>query len=293
MRIVSFIRDGRSSIGVVSGGDRIVDARTVLDPSLGDVVGCAADLQGVIEANALDRLRPLEDRAGDFGLDEITLLPVVRRPEKILCVGLNYDAHRIETGREETKHPVLFTRFASTLIGHGQSLVRPLASSKLDYEGELAVIIGKRGRRVPLEHALDLVAGYTCFNDASVRDWQRHTHQFTPGKNFPSTGALGPWLVTRDAIEDPQSFALRTRVNGKEVQSGHTAQMIFSVRDLIHYITQFCELAPGDVIATGTPSGVGYRRDPPLYLCPGDVVEVDIEGIGCLRNPVVAEASDA
>lgn len=264
-----------------------MDARS----ALGD--GYSRDLRLVLAdpERTLESLRKLEDAAGDFEIDEVTLLPVVQRPEKILCVGLNYDAHRVETGREASNHPVLFTRFASTLIGHGRPILRPLASAKLDYEGELAVIIGQRGRRVPVERALDLVAGYTCFNDASIRDWQRHTHQFTPGKNFPSTGALGPWLVTRDAIADPQALGLRTRLNGEEVQSGHTSQMIFPVRYLIHYITQFCELVPGDVIATGTPSGVGYRRSPPVYLGPGDVVEVDIEGVGCLRNPVVDEVS--
>ena len=224
-------------------------------------------------------------------LDGVTLLPVIPNPGKILCVGHNYEEHRQETGRAKTAHPSLFVRFADTLIGHEAPIVRPPVSTSLDFEGELAVVIGRGGFRVKPEQALDLVAGYSCFNDGSVRDWQWHTQQFTPGKNFPSTGAFGPALVTPDEVGTLDDLRIETRLNGDVVQSSTLGHMIFPVADIIAYVSSFTRLSPGDVIATGTPGGVGAKRQPPVWLKPGDVVEVDIAGVGVLRNGVVDEVA--
>ncbi len=220
-------------------------------------------------------------------------LPPVGRPPKILCIGVNYDAHRRETGRERSAHPTVFARFAHTLVGHLQPLLRPAVSERFDFEGELAVIIGREGRRIDRDRALEHIAGYACFNDGSVRDFQRHTTQFTPGKNFDRTGGFGPWMVTSDEIPDPQALKLRTTVGGEVMQSAPTEHMIFPVAVLIEYLSSFCTLQPGDVIATGTPGGVGDRRDPPRYLRPGETVEVTIEGVGTLVNPIAQETIEA
>jgi 2-keto-4-pentenoate hydratase/2-oxohepta-3-ene-1,7-dioic acid hydratase in catechol pathway len=184
---------------------------------------------------------------------------------------------------------VLFIRLAASQIGHRRPIVRPTVSEKLDYEGELAVVIGKPGRHVPQERAMEHVAGYSCYNDASVRDWQRHTHQFTPGKNFSGTGAFGPWLVTADEIENPFNLDLVTRVNGVELQRTNTSLLIHSIPKLISYISDFTQLESGDVIVTGTCGGVGFIRTPPIFLKPGDAVEVEISNIGTLVNSVVDE----
>ena len=231
------------------------------------------------------------DRLADHALDAVTFDPVIPSPDKVLCVGVNYVAHRLETGREAVPYPTLFTRFANTLVGHGGALIRPRVSSQLDYEAEMAVIIGRRGRYISRESALDHVAGYACFNDASVRDWQRHTTQFTPGKNFAATGALGPWMVTRDEVPDPSKLEVSLRLNGDEMQRSTTDLLIFDVPALLEYISSFTELVPGDVIATGTPGGVGWKRDPPVFMRHGDVVEVEVRGVGVLRNRVVDEPS--
>jgi 2-keto-4-pentenoate hydratase/2-oxohepta-3-ene-1,7-dioic acid hydratase in catechol pathway len=214
---------------------------------------------------------------------------VIPNPDKILCVGINYVDHQRETGRDKTEYPVLFTRFANTQVGHRQPLIRPRASEKFDFEGELAVVIGRSGRHIPESDALSYIAGYACYNDGSVRDWQRHTTQFTPGKNFVGTGAFGPWLVTADEATGVADAAISTRLDGEEVQRARTSELVFGIRELIHYISTFTELAPGDVISTGTPGGVGAARKPPLWMKPGDMVEVEIEGIGVLRNTVAAE----
>ncbi len=199
----------------------------------------------------------------DRSLDEVELLPVIPDPPAIWCVGVNYDDHRQETGREPTKYPTLFLRIAASQVGHRQAMVRPKASVELDYEGELAVVIGKRGRHIPESDAMDYVAGYSCYNDGSVRDWQRHTTQFGPGKNFHRTGAFGPWLVTKDELPDPYAQTLVTRVSGEEMQRTEIAAMTFKIEFLIHYLSTAYELQPGDVISTGTPGGVGSKRKPP------------------------------
>jgi 2-keto-4-pentenoate hydratase/2-oxohepta-3-ene-1,7-dioic acid hydratase in catechol pathway len=186
--------------------------------------------------------------------------------------------------------PVIFVRFESSHVGHLEPILRPKVSQQFDYEGELAVIIGKEGRYIPADAALDYVAGYSIYNDGSVRDWQRHTHQYTPGKNFPSSGAFGPWLVTSDKIPDPAKLRLTTRLNGKVVQDSGIDDLLFDVPSLIAYCSNFTTLLPGDVIVTGTPGGVGAARKPPLWMKPGDTIEVEISEIGTLRNPVAQES---
>ncbi|MBD2750389.1 fumarylacetoacetate hydrolase family protein [Microvirga sp. BT688] len=281
MRLVSFVHDGQTTCGVLEGDQILVDPESR-----------HADLKTVLESNALPEFAEACAASGKrIPLDQVTLLPVIPTPGKILCVGHNYEEHRQETGRAKTAHPSLFVRFADTLIGHEALIVRPPFSTSLDFEGELAVVIGRGGFRVPAEQALDLVAGYSCFNDGSVRDWQWHTQQFTPGKNFPSTGAFGPTLVTPDEVGALDDLTIQTRLNGEVVQSSTLGHMIFPVAEIIAYVSSFTRLSPGDVIATGTPGGVGAKRQPPVWLKPGDVVEIDIAGVGVLRNGVVDEAA--
>jgi 2-keto-4-pentenoate hydratase/2-oxohepta-3-ene-1,7-dioic acid hydratase in catechol pathway len=224
-----------------------------------------------------------------LALDGCEWLPPIPSPGKILCVGLNYKKHVAEAQRELPQHPSLFPRFADSFVGHGAAVTRPWVSGKFDFEGELAVVIGRDGRHIPRERALGHVAGYTCLAENSVRDFQKHNAQVTPGKNFAGSGAMGPWLVTADEIPDPAALSLRTYLNGERVQDGRLADLIFPVPELIAYISIFTPLAPGDVIATGTPEGVGSSRKPPLFMRAGDVLEVDIPGVGRLRNPVVDE----
>src|SRR6201987_5632836 len=258
MKLTTFGHGGKQSYGVVVG-EGIFD--------LGDR---AADLRALVATDALDGLRDaLKGVEPDFGLDKVTFLPVIPNPDKILCVGLNYETHRAETGRPATDHPAIFTRFADPQIGPRQPILRPRVSSQLDYEGELAVIIGREGRYIPESQALGYIAGYACYNDVKVRDWQRHTPQFTPGKNFPATGAFGPWMVTADEISDLRNLTLTTRVNGEIVQEAGLDQLIFDVPRVIQYCSAFTRLEPGDVIAPGTPGGVGFKREPQLFLKPG------------------------
>lgn len=282
MKIASFVYQNRPTYGAVDG-DQVIDLES-LKPHLG------LDLK---EAIARNRLSELDAAALDglprVPLSEITFLPVIANPGKVLCIGINYATHVRETGRDMPTYPMIFTRFADSQTAHLQPIVRPTVSHKLDFEGELAVVIGKTARHVKQEDALDYVAGYSCYNDGSVRDWQKHTIQFVPGKNFPATGGFGPWLVTSDEIGDPQDLELTTRLNGEVMQHTRTSDMIFDVRKLIEYCTAFTELAPGDVIVSGTTGGVGAFREPPVWMKPGDVVEIEIERIGILRNSIVDE----
>ena len=236
---------------------------------------------------------PRMDSAWDAAprISEARFLPLIPRPGALWCVGLNYEDHRLETGRAKAAYPTLFTRFAASLQGHGEALVRPSVSHQLDFEGELAVVIGRSGRHISEDAALDHVAGYACFNDASVRDYQGHSTQFGPGKNFWRTGGFGPFLVTADEVPDPQDLPIETRLNGKVVQQSHTSQMTYPVSELIAYLSRIHPLYPGDVISTGTPSGVGVARDPQLFMKPGDVVEVEIGKVGVLRNEIVDETN--
>lgn len=279
MKVVSFVRNGKSSYGVVVK-DGIVDVGAKLG-------GKYADLVAVLKAGALAEVEAAaKGAAADLPYDGTTLLPVIPNPGKIVCVGVNYDEHRREMGREPPGHPTIFVRFPESQVAHNQPLLKPAESDKLDYEAELAVIIGKRGYKLSEDKAFDIVAGYSCYNDGSVRDWQTHTGQFTPGKNFNATGGFGPWMVTADEIPDAQKLAIQSRLNGQVMQSSNTELMTFNIRKIIKYVTTFTPLEPGDVIATGTPGGVGTKRNPPVYMKDGDIIEIEIEKVGLLRNPV-------
>ncbi|MFN7111918.1 MAG: fumarylacetoacetate hydrolase family protein [Brevundimonas sp.] len=282
MKLASFVTDERASWGVVEG-DGVRDTGAVL-------AGRYPDLKSVLAEGAYEAVRDAIQSAKLLNIDRFRWAPVIPNPAKILCVGHNYESHRQETGRAKTGHPSIFTRFADSQIGHDQPLVRPTVSTQLDYEGELAVVIGRGGRAIAEEDALQHVAGYACYMDASVRDWQWHTQQFTPGKTFPGTGGFGPWLVTADEIPDPQVLSVTTRLNGAVMQSQPTSEMLFPVARIIAYVSAFTPLSAGDVIVSGTPGGVGAKRQPPVWMAPGDVVEVDIPGVGLLRHAVVDEA---
>ena len=280
MKLCSFRHRGNESYGVVTGSG-------VVDLGAGEGIG--RDLKEALERDSLGRVRALTTRNASIPLSDIEFLPVIPNPGKIFCIGINYRSHVLETGRDMPTQPMIFTRFSDSQTGHLQPIVRPKVSEKLDFEGELAVVIGKRARHVSAGRALDYVAGYSAYNDGSVRDWQRHTSQFIPGKNFPQTGGFGPWLVTTDEIPDPSALTLQTRLNGEVVQDAKTNDLIFPVERLIEYCSTFTTLNPGDVIITGTTGGVGAFRQPPLWMKAGDIVEVEISGIGVLRNPVVDE----
>lgn len=283
MKLLSFERAGKPGFGAVVGNG-IVD----LGVALGNKY---PDLKSLLAANALDEAaRASAGRSADFSLDEVTLLPVIPEPGKIWCCGLNYGEHVRETNREVTEKPVFFLRFADSQVGHGQAILLPPESEQLDYEGEIAVIIGKPGRRIREEDAFEHIAGYACYNDATIRDWQRHTNQWIPGKNFYRTGGFGPWMVTADEIPPHTVMTLVTRLNGQEMQRATTDMMIHSIARQIAYASTVAPLNPGDVIVTGTPGGVGARRQPPVWMKPGDVVEIEVDRIGVLRNPVAAEA---
>lgn len=283
MKLLSFNLSGKPSYGALRD-DGIVDIGARLGSRY-------PDLKAVLAADALPELSSLvASVTADFAAESLDFLPVIVKPAKILCVGLNYESHQQETGRDRSGYPVIFTRFADTQVGHRQPLGVPRVSTRLDYEGELAVVIGRGGRAIDKDSAMEHVAGYSCYNDASVRDWQGHTTQFTPGKNFPQTGGFGPCLVTADEIDDVHNLAIRTRLNGEIMQDSNTSRLIFSIPEIIEYISAFTPLSAGDVIATGTPGGVGFTRDPPVYLKPGDEIVVDIEKVGSLLNPVIAGA---
>ena len=249
------------------------------------------DLKSVIAAGKLDELASVTLKAGlVVQASQARLLPVIPNPGKIFCVGLNYKTHVAEMKRADSEHPAIFTRFADSLSAHGAPLPRPSQTQRFDFEGELAVIIGKGGRCIAQAQAFDHIAGYACFNDGTARDWQRHTHQWTPGKNFPLTGPLGPYMATRQEIPDVNLLTLESRLNGVVMQHAPLADLIFTLPVIIEYLSSFTPLSPGDVIATGTPGGVGDRREPPVYMKAGDVIEVEITGLGTLRN-VVADAA--
>jgi 2-keto-4-pentenoate hydratase/2-oxohepta-3-ene-1,7-dioic acid hydratase in catechol pathway len=278
MRFLSFAADGKEWFGAASG-DGIV--------TLNDKVG-QATLRAALAASAMaDMRKAATDTKPDRKLADVKFLPVIPRPEKILCAGINYRSHAAETGRELPQQPSMFVRFTDTLVGHEGEMIRPTVSDNFDFEGELAVVIGEGGRHIKAERALDHVAGYTCFVDGSVRDFQKFS--VTSGKNFPGTGPLGPWLVTTDEIPDPSRLTLMTRLNGKEVQHSATDLLIYSIPQIIAFCSDFTPLSAGDVIATGTPEGVGHSRKPPLWMKPGDVLEVEITGIGTLRARIADE----
>lgn len=284
MKLVSFVQAGQARYGLLQ------DAAYVA-PSAG-FLARFPDLKAVLAAGALDELQA-DVQSGGQRVDpaQVQAQPVIPAPGKVICVGLNYKTHVAETKRPDSEHPSLFLRFADSLAADGDEVLRPEFSERFDWEGELAFVVGRGGRHIAAEDAFDHIAGYTCFNDVSVRDWQRHTHQFTPGKNFPGTGPLGPFLLTRDEVPDVTKLGLQTRLNGQVVQQASLADLIFDIPTIVAYVSRFTPLSPGDVIATGTPGGVGDRREPPLYMKEGDVVEVEITGLGVLRNRIGTDRS--
>jgi 2-keto-4-pentenoate hydratase/2-oxohepta-3-ene-1,7-dioic acid hydratase in catechol pathway len=295
MRLISYRKDGAEGIGV-----RVDDG--VVDLGAAQVARGARELPGEMAAllalgdEGLAEVAAARDFAagrGDLLVEDFELLPVVPRPPKIICVARNYGAHAKEANLDVLEYPNLFIRFPRSLIAAGEPILVPEVSEQVDWEAELAVIIGRPGKHVAQEDALDHVAGYALFNDVSVRDWQLRVKggQFGAGKNFDGSGPFGPDLVTKDEVGDPSALAISLAVNGETKQESTTAEMIFSVPVLIEFITKFTTLEPGDVIATGTPSGVGHFRRPPEYLRAGDVVEMEIERVGRQSNPVAAEAA--
>jgi len=285
VKLLSFERRGKPSYGAFVGGG-VVELSHRLGPEYPRV-------RDVLERDALKTAAEIAaSHAPDHSLDEIVFLPPIPAPEKIICVGINYRDRNEEyrDGSERPRYPSIFMRAPNSLVGHRASLLRPPDSSQLDYEGEIAVVIGKRGRRIPPSAALGHVAGITCMNEGTVRDWLRHAKfNVTPGKNFDKSGSIGPWMTTADEVGGFDAVRVTTRVNGEVRQDDTTANMLFSIPDLIAYISTFTTLKPGDVIATGTPTGAGARFDPPRFLVPGDVVEVEVAGVGVLGNTVADE----
>lgn len=283
MKLVSYHSNSRPGYGAVVG-DRVVDLSGYF-ADIPDLASLLASPSKLAQAKQL-----VTASVGELLLADLTLSPVIPSPGKIICVGINYVAHAEEAGRKVGQHPVIFQRFAETLQAHDAPLVRPKVSQEFDFEAELAVVIGKGGAHIAPENAMEHVAGYTCFNDASVRDWQFHTHQYGMGKTFRFTGALGPWLVTADEIEDYRDLQVRGILNGEQMQEGKLSELAFDIPHLISYVSQALDWNPGDILATGTPSGIGFKRNPPIFLKPGDVFEVTISQIGTLSNPVIDEA---
>ena len=291
MKLVSYRHGGEVHYGAVKGG-RVVDLSSRLGASYPDIVAFIAK-QGLPIARAV-----LEREPGDFDYDALDLLPVVPNPGKILCVGLNYhdhvdEANRAVGNRKVTELPMMFARWPESLTGHRKPILRPKVSQMLDWEAELLVVMGRHtGRYVQRDRALDYVFGYACLNEACLRDYQRHSSQINPGKNFEKTGANGPWLVSADEIPDPMTLDIQMRLNGTVMQKANTSQMIHSIVATIEYITRWMPLNPGDLIATGTMGGVGFARTPPIFMKPGDVAEIEIEKIGVLRNLIEDEPAN-
>jgi 2-keto-4-pentenoate hydratase/2-oxohepta-3-ene-1,7-dioic acid hydratase in catechol pathway len=277
MKLASFEMNGVAHVGIIDGDDVLV---------ITDAAWTGGQtLRVMIEGGQLDAAKTHASQR--IPLTSVNLLPPVFDPPRIWCVGVNYHEHRIETGRDPTEQPTIFTRTPQSQVGQGAPMAVPLVSDRMDYEAEIAIVIGKAGRNIVEANALDHVAGYSCYNDVSIRDWQRHTSQWIPGKNFEGLGAFGPWLVTPDEMPAPDQMRVIARLNGQVVQDAVAADMIFSIPEIIAYLSTFTTLLPGDVIATGTPGGVGAKRTPPLWMKAGDVVEIEVAGVGILTNPIV------
>ena len=289
MRLISFQDQGQTRIGVLKSKD----ATDFVDLSLA-APQLPRDMTALLATpGALDAARQAAAQAPASAVRALAgtrFAPLVPRPGKIVCLGLNYADHAKEGGHARPEYPSFFLRGSTSLTGHQQPLIRPKASTKLDYEAELAVVIGKTARHLTKANALDCVAGYTCCNDGSVRDYQRKTNQWTIGKNFDATGPLGPWLVTPDELPlGAAGLRIQSRLNGKVMQDANTKDFLWDVVEALVIITECMTLEPGDVIITGTPAGVGYARTPPVWMAPGDVCEIEIEGIGVLSNPIADE----
>jgi 2-keto-4-pentenoate hydratase/2-oxohepta-3-ene-1,7-dioic acid hydratase in catechol pathway len=290
MRLISFEEQGQTKIGILTDAtaQTLVDL-TLAAPQLpGDMTALLAQAGGLDAARQAAASAPAHAIKAVSGL---RFLPLVPRPGKVVCLGLNYADHAKEGGHARPEYPSFFLRGATSLGAHLQPIIRPKASTKLDYEAELAVVIGQTARHLNQDNALDCVAGYTCCNDGSVRDYQRKSNQWTIGKNFDQTGPLGPWLVTPDELP-PGAAGLRiqSRLNGQVMQNANTSDFLWNVVEALVIITECMTLEPGDVVITGTPAGVGYARTPPVWMAPGDVCEIDIEGIGVLSNTIADEA---
>jgi acylpyruvate hydrolase len=285
MRFAAFKSGGKEGLAVAGPNAEfhgLLDGEEGFPGSLGHLI-----LQG---REAIDAAAGLLANGPQIDLDQVTLLPPLSAPGKIICVGLNYVDHSIESGFKVPDYPTIFTRFTSSLIGFGAPIIRPKVSTQLDYEGEMVAIIGVGGRHISEQDALKHMLGYSIFNDASVRDYQKKSPQWTIGKNFDSTGAFGPYLVTADELPPGgDGLHIQTRLNGAVVQDASTSDMVFSVARLITILSEAITLSPGDIIVSGTPAGVGMARNPQLFMKHGDVCEVEIEGIGILRNPVADE----
>jgi 2-keto-4-pentenoate hydratase/2-oxohepta-3-ene-1,7-dioic acid hydratase in catechol pathway len=285
MKLASYLRDGATGVALVAEG-RLIDVTAIV----ADAPRTMREVLAWLPGNEHRLASAGEHASQAFGMEDVELLPVVPDPHAIWCAALTYLSHvREGGGRPVPDYPLFFLRVAGSQMGHRRPLVIPRVSDELDYEGELAVVIGKAGRHIAQDAALDHVAGYACYNDGSVRDWQRHTPQITPGKNFAGTGGFGPWLVTPDEFGDPYRHRMETRVNGEVVQSAQISELLFPIEYMIAYLSTICPLEVGDVIVTGTCGGVGLRRNPPYFLKPGDQVDVEIDGIGTLTNPVEKE----
>jgi 2-keto-4-pentenoate hydratase/2-oxohepta-3-ene-1,7-dioic acid hydratase in catechol pathway len=283
MKLLSYEHAGQSRFGVVQG-EAIID----LVKALG---GRYPSLRALLAAQALGEIAPaIAGRAPDLTLAEVRFAPVIPDPGKIWCCGLNYVEHVRETQREVTEQPTFFMRCADSQVGHDQPMLRPVESTQFDFEAEIAVIIGKPGRRIPEDRAGEHIAGYACYNDGSIRDWQRHTSQWIPGKNFWRTGGFGPWMVTADEIPFGSELTLTAHLNGQEMQRATTSMMIHSIARQIAYVSRVAPLQAGDVIVTGTPGGVGARRTPPVWMKAGDVIEIGIDRVGVLRNTIADDA---
>ncbi|UFN47165.1 fumarylacetoacetate hydrolase family protein [Roseomonas sp. OT10] len=286
MRLIAFEQEGRAVLGALVGEEVVALADAVPGLPADPLAAFAAlDLpEGAAALAAKLEGAPRRPLAG------LTLLPPIPRPGKFLCIGLNYVEHAKEGGNAIPDYPAVFMRGPTSLAGHGQPLIRPKVSDKFDYEAELVIVIGRRARHLTEANALSCVAGYTCMNEGSVRDYQRKGAQWTMGKNFEQTGGVGPAIVTPDEIpQGPNALRITSRVNGQTMQDSNTADMIFPVPRILAILSEVMTLEPGDMIATGTPSGVGYPRKPPVFMKPGDTVEIEIEGIGLLSNPIAAE----
>lgn len=283
MKLISFKHQGQDRYGAVVN-DKVLDLTPLFGAQAPDLKTLIAT--GLVGAAA----EAARTQTPTLAFDALELLPVIPNPDQIFCIGLNYGEHVRETGKEITETPVIFLRLPESQVAHGQDIVRPPESHRLDYEAEIAVIIGQGGRRISEADAWQHIAGYSCYNDGSIRDWQVATSQWTPGKNFWRTGGFGPWMVTSDEIEPGQVMTLKTRLNGQVLQDTTTDKMIHSIPRQIAYISSFIPLRPGDVIVTGTPGGVGNKRTPQIFMKPGDICEIEVDAIGVLRNGIRDDA---
>lgn len=284
MRLITFLHEGQEQIGV-RHNDQVIPVAGLSSAFEGDIVS-------LLRHNQLDELTSrMQDFDGSgIPLDEIQYLPLLPRPGKVICIGRNYAAHAAEGGADTPKYPEIFFRGATSLLAHQASIIRPQCSEMLDYEGEFAFVVGKSCRHATLDNALEHIAGYTLFNDATLRDYQRFSTQWTIGKNFDGTGAFGPELVTCDELpEGLQGLSLVTRLNGQEMQNGRIDDLVFPVRQLVVMLSECLTLEPGDVVVTGTPAGVGFARKPPVWMKAGDTIEVEVAGLGTLQNSVEDE----